>query len=61
MKQPVDAELITSLRARHAEALKQLRQARKAGDRAQAKAWATAFKHISTLREDAGDDPNAPL
>ena len=61
MEAPPDAELIANLRARHAEALKHLQQARENGDRDQTKAWETAFKRISELRFRAGDDMNAPI
>lgn len=56
MESQFNNELIASLRARHKDALKHLQQARKDGDRAQAKAWATVFKRISMLRMRAGDD-----
>lgn len=55
------AELIASLRARHSEALKHLEEARKDGDRSQVKAWTAAFKRISMLRMQAGDDLNVPI
>lgn len=58
---PPNPELISSLRARSVEALNHLRQARKVGDAAQAKAWATAFRRINLLRMEAGDDLNGPF
>jgi hypothetical protein len=61
MEPTLDNDLIANLRARQSEALKHLQQARKDGDRAQAKAWATVFNRVSTLRLRAGDDLNVPI
>ena len=54
-------DLIATLRERHKHALERLQQARKDGDKAQMRAWKAAFKRISTLRYEAGDDLNAPI
>jgi hypothetical protein len=61
MAPPAKDELIARLRARHKEALTRLENARDRGDRAQTRAWEDAFKRISTLRYEAGDDLNAPI
>lgn len=61
MQTPSKDETIDSLRQRHREAMEHLQRARKDGDKAQMRAWATAFKRISTLSFEAGDDMNAPI
>ena len=55
------SDLIPTLRARHRDTAEQLKKARDEGDRAQTRAWEAAFKRISTLRYEAGDDLNAPI
>jgi hypothetical protein len=59
MSIPSQREYIASLRERRDEALRHLQEARANGDRAEAKAWATAFRRINMLRLKAGDDMNA--
>ena len=55
---PSRQEYIFALRNRSDEALRQLQEARAAGDRAQVKAWTTVFRRINMLRLKAGDDLN---
>ena len=61
MKRHGERDLIEGLRARHRAALLQLEAARATGDAAQIRAWEAAFKRVSALRYNAGDDLNAPL
>lgn len=56
-----DDATVEGLRKRHSEALQQLQQARRDGDKSKVRAWEAVFKRISALRYEAGDDLNAPI